>query len=117
MAERRLNQGRRSSCFCFGKSGNAEFIDHGDRLISAGFVNCHAHYSQLGVIASYGTQLLDWLETYIFSEGSAFGEAQYALTAAESYLDECLKNCTTSASVYGPVHAQFGYAGTTPVNF
>ncbi len=31
------------------------------KLIVPGFVDCHVHYSQLDIIASYGEQLLDWL--------------------------------------------------------
>lgn len=38
--------------------------DH--RLLVPGFIDTHVHMPQLGVIASYGTQLLDWLETYTF---------------------------------------------------
>jgi len=32
--------------------------DFGKYLITAGFVDCHAHYPQLPIIASYGEQLL-----------------------------------------------------------
>ena len=85
--------------------GTADVIDYGDSLISAGFVDCHAHYPQLGVIASYGTQLLEWLEIYTFPAESAFSDARHARIAADFYLDECVKNGTTSASVYGTVHA------------
>jgi guanine deaminase len=88
------------------KAGDADVIDYGDSLISAGFVDCHAHYPQLGVIASYGAQLLEWLEEYTFPAESAFGDSLYARAAADFYLAECLNNGTTSASVYGTVHAQ-----------
>ena len=36
--------------------------DYGDSLILPGFVDGHVHYQQIGVIASFGAQLLDWLE-------------------------------------------------------
>ena len=31
------------------------------QLIVPGFVDCHVHFPQLDIIASYGEQLLDWL--------------------------------------------------------
>ena len=36
--------------------------DHRGRLIMPGFIDSHVHSPQLDVIASYGTELLDWLE-------------------------------------------------------
>ena len=40
--------------------------DHRGRLILPGFVDSHVHSPQLDVIASYGTELLDWLNNYTF---------------------------------------------------
>ena len=40
--------------------------DHRGRLIMPGFIDTHVHMPQLDVIASYGTELLDWLNTYTF---------------------------------------------------
>ncbi len=39
----------------------------------AGFVDSHIHYPQTGMIASYGEQLLDWLENYTFPEEQRVG--------------------------------------------
>ena len=47
--------------------------DHRGRLILPGFIDTHVHSPQLDVIASYGTELLDWLDTYTFP-----AEARYA---------------------------------------
>ena len=41
--------------------------DHRGRLILPGFIDTHVHMPQLDMIASYGTELLDWLNTYTFS--------------------------------------------------
>jgi guanine deaminase len=38
--------------------------DHRGRLILPGFIDTHVHAPQLDVIASYGAELLDWLNTY-----------------------------------------------------
>ena len=35
-------------------------------LIAPGFIDTHVHYVQTGMIASYGEQLLDWLDRYAF---------------------------------------------------
>jgi guanine deaminase len=70
-----------------------------DLLIAPGFVDCHMHYPQLGVIASYGAQLLDWLTRYTFPEEARFGDAEHAALAARASFDEQLRHgCTTSAS-------------------
>lgn len=75
-------------------------------LIMAGFVDCHVHYPQIDIIASYGEQLLEWLEKYTFPAEAKFGDAAHAERAANRYLDECARNGITTASVYCTVHPQ-----------
>ena len=86
------------------RAPEAPVDDHGGDLIMAGFVDCHVHYPQTGIVASYGTQLLDWLETYTFPEEARFADASVARRAAEVFLDECLRNGTTTAGVFCTVH-------------
>ncbi|MFQ5567887.1 MAG: amidohydrolase family protein, partial [Paracoccaceae bacterium] len=69
----------------------------GERLIAPGFVDCHVHYPQTGVIASHGAQLLEWLNTYTFPEEARFGDPAYARAVAGDYFDEQLRNGVTSA--------------------
>jgi guanine deaminase len=78
----------------------------GDRLIAPGFVDCHVHYPQTGIIASHGVQLLDWLNTYTYPEESRFGDRAYAQAAARAYFDEQLRNGVTSACSFCTIHAQ-----------
>ena len=52
--------------------------DYGDSLIVAGFIDCHSHYPQLPIIASYGEQLLEWLEKYTFPTEGAFYDPEIA---------------------------------------
>jgi guanine deaminase len=73
-------------------------------LIMAGFVDCHAHYPQTGIIASYGAQLLEWLEKYTFPEEAKFSGADYAAMTAEIFLDETLRNGITTSSIYCTSH-------------
>lgn len=75
-----------------------------DDLILPGFIDAHIHYPQTQVIASYGAQLLDWLEKYTFVEEQKFGDAEHAARHAEFFLDELARNGTTTACAYCSVH-------------
>lgn len=77
-----------------------------DDLIMAGFVDCHVHYAQYEVIASYAAHLLEWLDTYTFPAEAQFSDLDYARQVADFFLDQALRNGTTSASVYATVHPQ-----------
>jgi guanine deaminase len=81
-------------------------IDHGEALIMAGFVDCHTHFPQTDIIASYGEELLTWLETYTFPQEMRFDNPAFARDSADFFLDQCLCNGTTTASVFGTVHPQ-----------
>lgn len=84
----------------------AERHDYGDGLILPGFVDGHVHYPQIGVIASFGAQLLDWLEKYTFPEEARFSDPDYAARTAKLFLDLLLANGTTTAAVYCTVHPE-----------
>ncbi len=75
-------------------------------LVMAGFVDCHVHYPQTGIIASYGAQLLDWLEKYTFPEESRFSDPEYAAATAQIFLEETLRNGVTTSSVYCTSHPE-----------
>jgi guanine deaminase len=75
-------------------------------LIVPGFVDTHIHYPQTDVIASFGTQLLEWLEKYTYPAERRFGDAAHARAVSEFFLDELLRNGTTTALVFGTVHRQ-----------
>lgn len=75
-----------------------------DGLIVPGFVDAHVHYPQTERIASHGEQLLHWLDRHIFPAEKAFADPAHADAIAAFFLDELLKNGTTSALVYATVH-------------
>lgn len=82
-------------------------IEHHDNaLIMPGMIDTHVHYPQVDVIASYGEQLLDWLNNYTFPAEQAFKDEQHAEKIAKFFLDELARNGTTTAMVYGTVHPQ-----------
>lgn len=75
-------------------------------LVVPGFIDAHVHYPQTDRIASHGEQLLDWLEKHIFPAEKAFVDRAHADAVAAFFLDELLRNGTTSALVYPTVHEQ-----------
>ena len=78
--------------------------DYRDHLIVPGFVDCHVHYAQTGVIAAYGAQLLEWLDKYTFPAETAFADRALAEQRATFFVDQLLSHGTTSALVFATVH-------------
>lgn len=83
-----------------------EMVDHSGKLIMPGFIDSHVHYVQLEIMASYGRQLLDWLNDYTFPEECRFAEREHAETIADAFLEELLRVGTTTAQVFGSSHPQ-----------
>ena len=78
--------------------------DQRGRLLLPGFIDSHVHCPQLDVIASWGSGLLDWLQTYTFPAELRHADAAVAAAAAERFLDALLAHGTTSAVVFPTVH-------------
>jgi guanine deaminase len=76
------------------------------KLIIPGMIDAHTHYPQIDMIASYGEQLLDWLNTYTFPAEMRFGDKRYARDVAERFLHECFINGTTTAMVFCSKHPE-----------
>lgn len=90
--------------------------DHRGRLLLPGFIDTHVHSAQIDVIASFGTELLDWLERYTFPAEARHADAAHAGTRAEAFVEALLAHGTTAAVVFPTVHvasvdALFGAAG------
>jgi guanine deaminase len=81
-------------------------IDHRPHLILPGFIDAHAHFPQMQVIASYGAELLDWLNRYTFPEETKFRNAQHGRRIARLFLDEVIRHGTTTVAAYCSVHKQ-----------
>lgn len=78
--------------------------DYRGRLLLPGFVDTHVHSPQLDVIASYGTELLDWLHTYTFPAERAWADPMVAAAGSALFLDALLAHGTTAAVVFPTVH-------------
>ncbi|MCI0511209.1 guanine deaminase [Chromohalobacter marismortui] len=81
-----------------------EIVDYRGKLIMPGFIDSHVHYSQLDIIASFGRELLDWLNDYTFPAECRFAERAHAEEVAERFLDELLRGGTTTAQVFCTSH-------------
>jgi guanine deaminase len=79
--------------------------DYRGKLVLPGFVDTHIHYAQTDIIASYGTQLLEWLERYTFPEEARFADPAHAAEVAGFFVQELLRNGTTTAMVFATTHA------------
>ncbi len=82
----------------------ADLIDHRGCYIVPGFIDTHVHYPQVDIIASYGAQLLQWLERYTFPAEIKFADPQHATRVAEFVLDQMFRNGTTTAMMFATVH-------------
>ena len=87
-----------------GREG-AEIVDHRPHLLMPGFIDAHIHYPQVQVIASWGAQLLDWLNDYVFPEEARFADPDHAEVIAGRFFDLMTDHGTTTAVAYCSVHA------------
>ncbi|SEL28081.1 guanine deaminase [Colwellia chukchiensis] len=83
---------------------NVALIHYQNGLIMPGFIDTHVHYPQTEMIASYGEQLLEWLENYTFPFERQFADFEHGKNVAEFFLNQLLAAGTTTALVFGTVH-------------
>jgi guanine deaminase len=88
------------------QAAGAEVIDHRPNLILPGFIDAHIHFPQVQVIGSWGAQLLDWLNAYVFVEEQKFREPAFASRMAGAFFDELLRHGTTTAAAFCSVHPE-----------
>jgi guanine deaminase len=77
-----------------------------DKLIVPGFIDTHIHYAQAEIVGAYGEQLLEWLENYAFPAEKQYGDKEYAAGMADFFIDQLLRNGTTTAMVFCTVHPE-----------
>src|SRR5487761_2037920 len=87
-------------------ANDVTLIDHRPHLVMPSFIDAHIHFPQTQVIASYGEQLLDWLQKYTFPAEMRYADPALAAENARFFVDTLLNHGTTTAVVYGSVHPQ-----------
>ncbi|WP_319421121.1 guanine deaminase [Pleurocapsa sp. FMAR1] len=85
---------------------NDEITSYQDKLITPGLIDLHVHYPQTEMIAAYGEQLMEWLDQYTFPTEAKFKDREYARKIASFFLDELLRNGTTTAVVLTTIFPQ-----------
>ena len=85
---------------------NIEIQHYPEQLIVPGFIDTHIHYPQTEMVGAYGEQLLSWLNTYTFPTELQFKDPAYAQNIAQFFVQELLKNGTTTALVFCTVHRE-----------
>lgn len=83
---------------------NVRVTDHRPHLMMAGFIDTHIHFPQVQVIASWGSQLLDWLNNYTFPEETRFASEEHSQRMAQAFFDQLIAHGTTSAVAFCSVH-------------
>jgi guanine deaminase len=85
---------------------SVEVVHYEKGLMVPGFIDTHVHYPQTEMIASYGEQLLEWLENYTFPFERQFEDIEHGKKVAEFFLTQLLAAGTTTALVFGTVHKE-----------
>ena len=87
-------------------AANVEIQHYPEQLIIPGMIDTHIHFPQTEMVGAYGEQLLSWLNTYTFPTEIQFQDPSYAQKIAEFFIQELLKNGTTTALVFCTVHPE-----------
>ena len=77
-----------------------------EHLIVPGLIDTHVHFPQTEMMGAYGEQLLEWLNSYTFPTELQFSDQAYADQIAQFFVQELLKNGTTTALVFCTVHPE-----------
>lgn len=85
---------------------NVDIQHYPEQLIIPGMIDTHIHFPQTEMVGAYGEQLLSWLNTYTFPTEIQFKDKSYASEIAKFFVNELLKNGTTTALVFCTVHPE-----------
>lgn len=105
VAQGRIERCGEAAALLAGLPAGTQVDDWRGHLVLPGFVDCHTHFVQADIVAAHGESLLGWLDRYAFPAEARYADAAEAASAAEFVLDELLRNGTTTAMVFGSVHA------------
>src|SRR5262249_34094646 len=75
-------------------------------VIIPGLIDLHTHLPQLAISGHQDSDLLNWLQRYVFEEEAKFSNLSYAEAMSHWFFQELLKNGTTTAAVFASHHFQ-----------
>ena len=108
VARRPRRAGRRSACRRRDRCRRALLSSTiAGKLIVPGFIDTHVHYAQTDIIASYGEQLLEWLERYTFPTERLFQDPAHAREVADVLpRPSCCATARRRRAVFATVHPE-----------
>jgi guanine deaminase len=86
-----------------GQLADIKVVDYQGKFITPGFIDTHQHATQSAIVAAYGDKLLEWLDNYVFPAESSYSNDDSARKDLNFFLDQLVKNGTTTAVSYGPL--------------
>jgi len=78
------------------KSGCDTLKRYRGKLITPGFIDCHNHWPQIDMVASFGGDLIEWLKTYTFKAEARNIVPAYAKASAKRFFNILARSGTTS---------------------
>ena len=79
--------------------------DAGDKLIIPGLIDLHTHAPQYPFRGTgMDLELLEWLNTYTFSEEAKYADIAYAKKAYSGFTEDLKKSATTRACIFATMH-------------
>ena len=85
---------------------NINIIDHRPNLIVPGFIDTHLHFPQVQIVASYASNLLEWLNKYTFIEEQKYRNISHSKAMAKKFFDTLINHGTTTAAAYCAVYPE-----------
>lgn len=85
------------------KFPDIKVVDYKNKIITPGFIDTHQHATQSAIVAAYGDKLLEWLDNYVFPSESTYSNKVSAKKDLTFFLDQLVRNGTTTAVSYGPL--------------
>jgi len=80
----------------YSDTGCDSIKDYSGKLITPGFLDCHNHWPQIDMIASFGGDLIEWLKTYTFKDEARNINPEYAKKSAKRFFNILARSGTTS---------------------
>ena len=80
--------------------------DHRPHLIVPGFIDTHLHFPQTQIIASYASNLLEWLNTYTFVEEQKYNNPLHCQNMAKQFFSSLINHGTTTAAAFCTTHPE-----------